>query len=183
VIGLEYVLNLSEMTHTQLAEKLGIRKQNINLWIKKKQGIPKKYLPLLSEMFNVEPEILTDDINSEDKIMIQVAKLKKDLESFDGAEELFEAEENLLSSLLGNVESEQGSVEENILVSKFRDSLGSVEERSEESVKIMINLLEYINDSSLQRVINIIGQLYEIVEDDGAYDGDEINQSLFDLLL
>ncbi len=183
MIGLEYVLNLSEFSHTQLAEKLGIRKQNINLWIKKKQGIPKKYLPILTEMFNVDAEVLKNDINQKDKILIQVAKLKSDLDGFEGAEEIFGAEENLLGALLGDVDSDSGSVEENILVSKFRNSLGSVEKRSEPSVEIMIMLLEYINDSSLQRVINIIGQLYELVEDDGAYDGDEINQSLFDLLL
>jgi uncharacterized protein YjcR len=35
------------MQHIELAEKLGIKKQNINLWIKRKQNIPKKYLPVL----------------------------------------------------------------------------------------------------------------------------------------
>ena len=39
------------MQHIELAEKLGIKKQNINMWIKGKQNIPKKYLPILEELF------------------------------------------------------------------------------------------------------------------------------------
>ena len=44
------------MQHMELAERLGIRKQNINLWIKGKQNVPKKYLPTLKEIFGVEEE-------------------------------------------------------------------------------------------------------------------------------
>ncbi len=31
MLGLEYVLNLYDVQHIELAEKLGIKKQNINL--------------------------------------------------------------------------------------------------------------------------------------------------------
>jgi hypothetical protein len=41
------------MQHIELAEKLGIKKQNINLWIKRKQNIPQKYLPVLQELFGI----------------------------------------------------------------------------------------------------------------------------------
>ncbi|HEY5563158.1 MAG TPA: hypothetical protein VIK72_15650 [Clostridiaceae bacterium] len=44
---LEYILSLYNMQHIKLAEKLEIKKQSINFWIKGKQKIPKKYLPIL----------------------------------------------------------------------------------------------------------------------------------------
>ena len=37
LIGLEFILELYGMQQIELAEKLGIKKQNINLWIKRKQ--------------------------------------------------------------------------------------------------------------------------------------------------
>ena len=58
LIGLEYILSLYNMQHIELADKLGIKKQNINLWIKGKQNIPKKYIPVLEELFNVKQDIL-----------------------------------------------------------------------------------------------------------------------------
>ena len=56
MLGLEYILGLYNMQHIELAEKLGIKKQNINLWIKRKQNIPKKYLPVLEELFGIDKE-------------------------------------------------------------------------------------------------------------------------------
>jgi len=47
VSELEYILSLYNMQHIKLAEKLEIKKQSINFWIKGKQKIPKKYLPIL----------------------------------------------------------------------------------------------------------------------------------------
>lgn len=41
LIGLEYILELYGMQQIELAEKLGIKKQNINLWIKKNKRSPK----------------------------------------------------------------------------------------------------------------------------------------------
>jgi DNA-binding XRE family transcriptional regulator len=38
LLGLEYILGLYNMQHVELAEKLGIKKQNINLWIKGRQS-------------------------------------------------------------------------------------------------------------------------------------------------
>lgn len=78
-IGLEYILNLNNMRHIELAERLGIKKQNINLWIKGKQSIPKKYLPELSKIFGIEEKYFNKDLNELDKIEIQTQKLIRDL--------------------------------------------------------------------------------------------------------
>ncbi|KOY66340.1 YdaS family helix-turn-helix protein [Clostridium sporogenes] len=77
--GIEYVLALYNMPHTELARELGITRQNINQWVKGKGKIPKKYLPVLSKMFNVPEEYFQKEINDIDKLIIQKEKLKMEL--------------------------------------------------------------------------------------------------------
>ena len=79
MIGLEYILNLYNMQHVELADKLGIKKQNINMWIKGKQNIPKKYLPILEEIFSIDKKYFTKELDEIDQLEIQKEKLKMDL--------------------------------------------------------------------------------------------------------
>ena len=62
LIGLEYILGLFNLQHVELADKLGIKKQNINMWVKRKQNIPKKYLPVLEELFGIEREYFSKEL-------------------------------------------------------------------------------------------------------------------------
>jgi plasmid maintenance system antidote protein VapI len=80
MIGLEYILNLYDMQHQTIAEKLGIKKQNINLWVKEKQSIPKKYLPVLSSMFGIVEEYFQKELTEVERLILQKEKLQKDLE-------------------------------------------------------------------------------------------------------
>lgn len=77
--GLEYILNLYNMQHISLAEMLGIKKQNINMWIKGKQNIPKKHLPILEDYFGLDKSYFTKELSEIEKLEIQKEKLKKDL--------------------------------------------------------------------------------------------------------
>lgn len=77
--GLEYILSLYQVQHVELAERLGIKKQNINLWIKGKQNIPKKYLPVLEGLFGINRSYFTKELTDIDKLEIQKEKLKQDL--------------------------------------------------------------------------------------------------------
>lgn len=79
MIGLEYILSLYNMQHIELADRLGIKKQNINLWIKGKQKISKKYLPVLEELFNIKQEYFNKELTEIEKLEIQKEKLKRDL--------------------------------------------------------------------------------------------------------
>lgn len=80
MIGLEYILHLYETPHMELANKLNIKKQNINLWIKGKQKIPKKYLPVLSEMFQLDAAYFQKELTELDKLQIQKEKLERELQ-------------------------------------------------------------------------------------------------------
>lgn len=71
MIGLEYILQITGKSHTELANNLGgIARQNINQWVKGKSKIPKKYLPILSKMFNIPEDIFQEDLNKENQIII-----------------------------------------------------------------------------------------------------------------
>lgn len=78
MVGLEYILNLYNVQQIELAEKLGIKKQNITLWIKRKQKIPKKHLVLLTVMFELPEEYFEKELNEAEKLEIQKYKLVKD---------------------------------------------------------------------------------------------------------
>lgn len=79
--GLEYILDLYNMQHIELAEKLGIKKQNINLWLRdESRKIPKKYLPILSEIFGgLDEKYFQKDLDEIDMLVIQKEKLKNEL--------------------------------------------------------------------------------------------------------
>ncbi|WP_212694545.1 YdaS family helix-turn-helix protein [Vallitalea pronyensis] len=80
MIGLEFILWLYNMQHVELAEHLGIKKQNINMWVKRRQNIPKKYLPVLEELFVIDREVFSRELDEIEKLEIQKEKLKNDLE-------------------------------------------------------------------------------------------------------
>lgn len=75
MIGLEYVLKLFEMTQQELADKLEIKQQNIDSWIKGKRNIPKKWLPILAEIFNIPEKYFQKELIGNDKEKIQFMKL------------------------------------------------------------------------------------------------------------
>ena len=75
MIGLEYILEVFDIQQKDLAEELGIKKQNINLWIKGKQNISKKYLPILSKKFDIPAEYFQKDLLELDKKFIEKKQL------------------------------------------------------------------------------------------------------------
>ena len=72
MIGLEYILELYRVQHKDLAEELGIRKQNINMWIKGKKKIPQKYLPILAEKYGMPVEYFQKELTDIDKRRIDL---------------------------------------------------------------------------------------------------------------
>ena len=70
MIGLEYILKLWNITQQELADRLGIKRQNIDAWIRKQRPIPKKYLPVLSEIFNISEEYFQKELTKDLEILI-----------------------------------------------------------------------------------------------------------------
>lgn len=84
VIGLEYILQVTGMEHQKLAQMLGIKKQNINLWIKETQNISKKHLPKLSEIFEMPEEYFQKELSHSDEVAIQESIYLKNALQLEG---------------------------------------------------------------------------------------------------
>ena len=93
MIGLEYICGLYNKSHSSLARELGINsRQTINMWIKEKRGIAKKYLPRLVEIFNIPEEYFQKELSDLDKLQIQRIKLDNETTEHTFVDELFDPE-------------------------------------------------------------------------------------------
>lgn len=83
MIGLEYICELYNKKFIKLAEELGISRQVINGWVKGRRPISKKYLPTLSEMFNLPEEYFQKELNDMDKLSIQQIKIRNEIVEYE----------------------------------------------------------------------------------------------------
>lgn len=173
MLGLEYILGLYNMQHIELAEKLGIKKQNINLWIKGKQNIPKKYLPVLEELFGIDKEYFIKELTEIEKLEIQKEKLKKDLKPVIKSHEqqFMIGEINDLVEVPIYDKEEMNTIERNIekakLVSRFKEALDIIDNNPYmDTYKLMIELLEKVqHEVVLHKTIEALAHYYEVLPD------------------
>lgn len=148
MIGLEYILGLYNMQHIELAEHLGIKKQNINLWIKGKQNIPKKYLPILQELFHVDTSYFNKELTEIEKLEIQKEKLKFELQPIiKEYKQILEEGASKLKEVPVYDQEEINKIERSIekakIVQRFKESLETVDEHPfMDTYRIIIELLE-----------------------------------------
>jgi len=173
VIGLEYILNLYEVQHQELAEKLGIKKQNINLWIKGKQAISKRYLPILKEMFGIEEELFQKEVDEIDRLIIQKEKLKNEIHPVAGKFELklsLDDEPDLIqipiysSEEMNEIEFE---IEKEKLIKGFREIILQSKDNYElGSFEQIQKLYEKYNDDPILRyMIEAISHYFNVLPD------------------
>ena len=74
MICLEYILDLYHMSQAELAEALGIKPQNLTLWLKGKQDVSKKHLPAMEKIFGVPQEYFQKELTQIRAIEIQYLK-------------------------------------------------------------------------------------------------------------
>jgi plasmid maintenance system antidote protein VapI len=171
LIGLEYILSLYNLQHVELAEKLGIKKQNINMWVKQKQNIPKKYLPVLEELFEVQRDYFSREITEIDKLEIQKEKLKKDLKPLIRKHE----QQFAIGEINDIVEKpiydkeEINTIERDIekakLVSKFKEALDVVDNNPYlDTYKLIVELMEKLqHEVVLHKTIEALAHYYEVL--------------------
>lgn len=191
MIGLEYILGLYNVQHVELAEKLGIRKQNINMWIKGKQNIPKKYLPILEGLFGLDGEYFIRELDEIDKLEIQKEKLKKDLKPVIKKHE----EQFMLGEINDIVEvpvydkEEINTIERDIekakLVSRFKEALDIVDNNPYmDTYKLMLELLEKVqHEVVLHKTIEALAHYYGVLPDWVATgpEQDEFEEEIFEV--
>jgi transcriptional regulator with XRE-family HTH domain len=179
------------MQHLELAEHLGIKKQNINLWIKGKQNIPKKYLPVLEELFHIERALFTKELSEIEKLDIQKEKLKKDLQP------IIKSHENVLSEGAERFETvpvydkeEMNSIERSIekarLVKRFKESLEIVDKHPfMDSYRIIIELIELAGaEMILHKTLQGLAHYLNVLPGDitTGVEQEEFEAALFDVL-
>ena len=191
MIGLEYILGLYNMQHIELAEKLGIKKQNINLWIKGKQKISKKYLPVLEDMFGTKQEYFMKELNEIEKLEIQKEKLKKDLNPVikEYEEQFLIGEVNDLVDVPVYDKEEMNKMERSIekakLISRFKEAMEVVDNNPYiDTYKLIVELMEKAQHEALvHKTVEALGHYFEILPDFAStWEGqDEFESQIFEV--
>ncbi|WP_240697298.1 YdaS family helix-turn-helix protein [Sporolactobacillus sp. Y61] len=191
LIGLEYVLGLYNMQQLELADRLGIKKQNINLWLKGKQNIPKKYLPTLEQLFHINRDYFSKELTEIDKLEIQKEKLKAELKP------IIERHEQVLSRSAQKLESVpvydreeinriERSIEKEQLIERFKASLEQVDKHPYmDTYRIMMALLEKAgSEIILQKTIQGLAHYLNVLPGDitTGPEQEEFEAALFEVL-
>lgn len=192
MIGLEYILGLFNMQHIELAERLGIKKQNINLWIKRKQNIPKKYLPILSELFSIEEEYFIKELTEVEKLEIQKEKLKQDLKPVikNHEQQFLIGEVNDIVEVPVYDKEEMNTIERSIekakLISRFKQAIEVVDDNPKlDTFKLIVELLEKTqHEVILHKTIEALAHYFEVLPDwvSSGPEQDEFESELFEVL-
>lgn len=173
IIGLEYILALYDMQHIDLAERLGIKKQNINMWIKGKQKIPKKYLPVLEELFGINVDYFNKNIDEVDRLEIQKEKLKRDLNPIIKKQELVYIAEDINDMVQIPVydKEEINTIERTIekvkIMNKFKSALEVVDPNPYiDTYKLMVEILEKgQHEAIVHKTMEALAHYLEILPD------------------
>lgn len=191
MIGLEYILSLYNMQHIDLAEKLGIKKQNINMWIKGKQNIPKKYLPILEEFFGTKKDYFMKELNEIEKLEIQKEKLKRDLKPIIKKYEqqfLIGEANNLVEVPIYDKEeinTMERAIEKAKLISRFKEAMDIVDDNPYmNTYKLIVELMEKMQHEVLvHKTIEALGHYFEVLPDwvSTGPEQDEYESEIFEL--
>ncbi len=192
LIGLEYILDLYGMQHIELAEKLGIKKQNINLWIKGKQNISKKHLPTLENIFGIEAKYFSKELTELEKLEIQKEKLKRDLQPviMKHEEQFLIGEENDLVEVPVYDKEEINQIEHDIerakLIEKFREMINKTEHQPYlDTFKLVLELLDKAqHEPTFHKTIEGLAHYLEVLPDwvSTGPEQDEFESELFEVL-
>ena len=171
--GLNFILNLYDMQYIKLAEILGINKQNITMWVKGKQKVPKKYLPTLEEIFNIDKEYFSRELTEIDKLEIQKEKLKQDLKPIRSKKE----QEFSIGEINDIIEKpiydkeEMNTIEREIekakLAQRFKECMGIVDDNPYmDTYKLIVELLEKVpHEIVLHKTVEALSHYYKVLPD------------------
>ncbi|PTQ84499.1 helix-turn-helix protein [Trichococcus patagoniensis] len=190
MIGLEYVLNLYSIQHIELAQKLGIKKQNINMWVKGRQNIPKKYLPVLEDIFGIDRTYFSKEITEIDQLEIQKEKIKRELKPVvKKIEQHFSLGEiNDLVEVPVYDEEEMNAIEWEIerrsLMARFKAAMEVVDDNPYmDTYRLIVELMEKAqHEIVLQKTVEALAHYYQVLPDwvSTGSEQDEYEDELFE---
>lgn len=154
--GLNFILNLYDIQYIKLAEILGINKQNITMWVKGKQKVPKKYLPILEEIFKIDKEYFSKELTEIDKLEIQKEKLKQDIKPI-----ISKKEPEFSIGEINNIEIE---IEKAKLAERFKECMDIVDDNPYmDTYKLIVELMEKVpHEIVLHKTIEALSHYYKV---------------------
>jgi transcriptional regulator with XRE-family HTH domain len=179
------------MQHIELAERLGIKKQNINLWIKGKQNIPKKYFESLEELFGIKHEFFIKELSEIEKLEIQKEKLKKDLNPVikEQEQQYMIGEINDLVEVpiydKEEINSMERTIEKAKLAAMFKEAMDIVDNNPYmDTYKLIVELMAKMQHESLvHKTIEALGHYFEVLPDwvSTGPEQDEFESKIFEV--
>lgn len=148
MLGLEYALQIFEISKADLAKELDIDRSNITIWLSGLRSIPKKYLPRLAEKFNMPEEYLTSQVDDLRKLEIENIKLRSEIE--------FEEIEDTLIDENG----EEVTYMRDVLVNGSIESI-DMKEANIEYLKSVKRLQAHLNFDSCENINEVITVMYD----------------------
>ncbi|HCC07281.1 MAG TPA: hypothetical protein DEP72_03815 [Clostridiales bacterium] len=80
MIGLEYICKAYNVEFKEIAQKLDIKPQTINSWLRGRRKIPIERLKQLQKIFHFPGEYFQKELSESEKLKIQREKIKKEFE-------------------------------------------------------------------------------------------------------
>ena len=159
MIGLEYILKLYNITQQELAEKLGIKRQNIDAWIRGKRKIPQKHLFKLSEIFKLPEGYFQSELSEKDKLTIQQLKIRNDLVTYDYEYKEFNEELGEEVTVYGSYVDQEQELQDNFL--ELKKDISKLHENVDETIgKIDV----YSGNDDVKEVIGLYKMLIKIIK-------------------
>ena len=179
------------MQHIDLAQHLGIKKQNINMWIKGKQNIPKKHIPTLQKLFQLDSVYFTKELDQIEKLEIQKQKLKNDLKPIiKQHKKVLKVGGEVLEEVAIYNKEEINTIERDIakarIIERFKIPLEEVDEHPfMDNYRIIVGLLEQagtemILHKTLQGLAHYLNVLPEEITT--GEEQEEFEAALFEVL-
>lgn len=189
--GLNFILNLYDMQYIKLAEMLGINKQNITMWVKGKQKVPKKYLSTLEEIFNIDKEYFSKELTEIEKLEIQKEKLKQDLKPIISKHE----QEFSIGEINDIIEKpiydkeEMNSIEREIekakLAQRFKEAMDIVDNNPYmDTYKLIVELMEKVpHEIVLHKTVEALSHYYKVLPDwvSNGYEQDDFEEEIMEV--
>ena len=145
MIGLKYVLEISEMTATALAKTKCYSIQNVSKWCSGERKIPNNYHQELEEFFGVSIELINKEINSSDMQNILKQKIQYDFNKNGSAK----------------IDGEYITNEEEIKRKIKEIDINLRKEKIKEDIN---DLIDHIDDIFDESTANVIDQMIRLLE-------------------
>jgi len=155
MFGLEFILEIFNSNPNQLADELGIRRQSVYDWIKKKK-IPDARLKQLSKLFDIPQEYFQLELTEEEMRDIHIMHLER---KYDAQIELLQKKRGSISQIFDLNDMNE------LILNLYKKVILKSESEADMRFKMSLiqNVLNFILESESEREISILWDLVDIM--------------------